>query len=92
MSRQLDLDAESLLRCIREFRLSDDMFAQDSIELLKSSGIDFAKMEARGIDVSNFGELLMSSGIVLNEDVSKVLLVTCSAVLQCHTAQRHNAC
>ena len=54
----------------REFRLSDDMFAQDSIELLKQSGIDFAKMEARGIDVSNFGELLMSSGIVLNEDVS----------------------
>lgn len=46
------------------------MFAQDSIELLKQSGIDFAKMEARGIDVSNFGELLMSSGIVLNEDVS----------------------
>ena len=54
----------------REFRLADDMFAQDSIELLKQSGIDFAKMEARGIDVSNFGELLMSSGIVLNEDVS----------------------
>ena len=54
----------------REFKLSDDMFAQDSIELLKQSGIDFAKMEARGIDVSNFGELLMSSGIVLNEDVS----------------------
>ncbi|KAL3146335.1 CCR4-Not complex CAF1 ribonuclease subunit caf1 [Trebouxia sp. C0010 RCD-2024] len=54
---------------LREFKLSDDMFAQDSIELLKQSGIDFAKMEARGIDVSNFGELLMSSGIVLNEDV-----------------------
>lgn len=49
--------------------MADDMFAQDSIELLKQSGIDFAKMEARGIDVSNFGELLMSSGIVLNEDV-----------------------
>ena len=50
------------------------MFAQDSIELLKQSGIDFAKMEARGIDVSNFGELLMSSGIVLNEDVSHIKL------------------
>ena len=50
------------------------MFAQDSIELLKQSGIDFAKMEARGIDVSNFGELLMSSGIVLNEDVSHIEL------------------
>jgi hypothetical protein len=58
------------LSSCREFKLADDMFAQDSIELLKQSGIDFAKMEARGIDVSNFGELLMSSGIVLNEDVS----------------------
>lgn len=63
-------------RCwYREFRLADDMFAQDSIELLKQSGIDFAKMEARGIHVANFGELLMSSGIVLNEDVSTILLL-----------------
>lgn len=29
----------------REFRLSDDMYAQDSIELLKQSGIDFAQNE-----------------------------------------------
>lgn len=51
------------------FRLSDDVYAQDSIELLKQSGIDFAQNEARGIDVVRFGELLMSSGIVLNEEV-----------------------
>jgi hypothetical protein len=42
---------------------------QDSIELLKQSGIDFATTEARGVDVRHFGELLMSSGIVLNDDV-----------------------
>jgi len=53
----------------REFRLADDMYAQDSIELLKLSGINFAETEARGIDVHAFGELLMSSGIVLNEEV-----------------------
>ena len=46
------------------------MYAQDSIELLKNSGIDFACNEARGIDVLHFGELLMSSGIVLNDEVS----------------------
>lgn len=50
------------------------MYAQDSIELLKQSGIDFAQNEARGIDVHKFGELLMSSGIVLNEDVSSAWL------------------
>lgn len=53
----------------REFRLADDMYAQDSIELLKQSGIDFHEIEERGIDVQRFGELLMSSGIVLNDEV-----------------------
>jgi CCR4-NOT transcription complex subunit 7/8 len=51
------------------FKLSEDVYASDSIELLKQSGIDFAQNEARGIDVQHFGELLMSSGIVLNDDI-----------------------
>ncbi len=60
-----------LMCCVecREFKQSEDMFAQDSIELLKDSGIDFARNEAKGIEVHRFGEVLMSSGIVLNEDV-----------------------
>ena len=53
----------------REFSLSEDIYAQDSIELLKQSGIDFAKNEARGIHVERFGELLMTSGVVLNDEV-----------------------
>lgn len=65
--------ASGCLRC-REFRLSDDMYAQDSIELLKQSGIDFAQNETRGIDVRHFGELLTVSGVVLNEDVSAMQL------------------
>lgn len=48
---------------------SDDMFAEDSIELLKTSGIDFTKFDKFGIDVHYFGELMMMSGLVLNEDV-----------------------
>ena len=54
---------------LREFTLSEDMYAQDSIELLKQSGIDFAKNEAKRIQVERFGELLMTSGIVLNDEV-----------------------
>lgn len=54
----------------REFRLAGDMFAQDSIELLKQSGINFATNENRGIDVLNFGEVLMTSNIVLNDEAS----------------------
>ena len=48
---------------------SDDMYAQDSIELLTKSGIDFKKHEEYGIDVEHFGELLISSGFVLLDDV-----------------------
>ncbi|KAK4772092.1 hypothetical protein SAY86_013867 [Trapa natans] len=53
----------------REFNLGEDVFAAESIELLKQSGIDFEKNSQRGIDAMLFGELLMSSGIVLNDNV-----------------------
>jgi hypothetical protein len=48
------------------------MYAQDSIDLLSKSGIDFARHEEYGIDVEHFGELLMSSGLVLLDDVKWV--------------------
>lgn len=45
------------------------MYAQDSIDLLTRSGIEFEKNEELGIDVNDFGELLMSSGVVLNSNI-----------------------
>nr|WGT80120.1 CAF1 family ribonuclease [Chimonanthus praecox] len=56
----------------REFDVSSDVYAHDSIELLRQSGIDFEKNNLCGIDSLRFGELLMSSGIVLNEAVQWV--------------------
>lgn len=53
----------------REFNLNEDVFASDSIELLKQCGIDFRKNNEKGVDATRFGELLMSSGIVLNDSV-----------------------
>ncbi|XP_071733432.1 probable CCR4-associated factor 1 homolog 6 [Rutidosis leptorrhynchoides] len=53
----------------REFDVNDDVFANDSVELLKQSGMDFNKNIENGIDAMRFGELLMSSGIVLNDNV-----------------------
>ncbi|KAK8641115.1 hypothetical protein V6N13_010544 [Hibiscus sabdariffa] len=55
-----------------EFDISQDIFASDSIELLHQCGIDFKKNNEKGIDVKRFGELLMSSGIVLNDGVNWV--------------------
>lgn len=56
----------------REFNMGEDIFASDSIDLLQQCGIDFRKFNEKGIDVNRFGELLMSSGIVLNDNVSWV--------------------
>ncbi|XP_047941947.1 probable CCR4-associated factor 1 homolog 7 isoform X1 [Salvia hispanica] len=53
----------------REFNPNEDVAALESIELLRQSGIDFAKNTDKGIDALRFGELLMSSGIVLNGDM-----------------------
>ncbi|TNN51861.1 CCR4-NOT transcription complex subunit 7 [Liparis tanakae] len=48
-----------------KFNLTEDMYAQDSIELLSTSGIQFEKHEDEGIETLYFAELLMTSGVVL---------------------------
>lgn len=52
-----------------QFSLGEDMYAQDSIEILKQAGIDFDRHEAEGIDVNKFGELLVPSGLVLEPKI-----------------------
>ncbi|KAI4463810.1 ccr4-not transcription complex subunit [Holotrichia oblita] len=52
-----------------KFNLSEDMYAQDSIELLQNSGIQFKKHEEEGIEPLDFAELLMTSGIVLMDNI-----------------------
>lgn len=48
---------------------SEDMYAQDSIDLLQNSGIQFKKHEEDGIDPFEFAELLMTSGVVLMDNI-----------------------
>lgn len=55
-----------------KFSLEDDMFAQDSIDLLVNSGISFEDHASRGIDPQRFGEILMVSGLVLDDKVKWV--------------------
>lgn len=54
------------------FDLDGDMFAQDSIDLLTNSGISFQDHATHGIDPQLFGELLMVSGLVLDDRVKWV--------------------
>lgn len=53
----------------REFNVNEDVYAHDSIELLSQSGIDFKMNNEKGIDAYRFSQLLMTSGIVLNDNV-----------------------
>ncbi|XP_055312837.1 CCR4-NOT transcription complex subunit 7 isoform X2 [Sitodiplosis mosellana] len=52
-----------------KFNIQEDMYAQDSIDLLRNSGIQFNKHEEEGIDPMDFAELLMTSGIVLMDNI-----------------------
>ncbi|ORY87866.1 ribonuclease H-like domain-containing protein [Protomyces lactucae-debilis] len=51
------------------FSLNEDMYAGDSIALLKEAGIDFVKHQEHGITQQAFGELMISSGLVLAPEV-----------------------
>jgi CCR4-NOT transcription complex subunit 7/8 len=52
-----------------KFNLSEDMYAQDSIDLLSKCGIDFKQHEQQGMEASDFAELLIGSGVVLSDNV-----------------------
>ncbi|KAA8586509.1 hypothetical protein FQN60_000345 [Etheostoma spectabile] len=48
--------------------MTEDMYSQDSIDLLQNSGLQFKKHEEEGIETLYFAELLMTSGLVLCEN------------------------
>lgn len=52
-----------------KFEINKDMYAQESINLLQNSGIQFNKHISDGINPLHFAELLMTSGLVLMDNM-----------------------
>jgi len=53
-----------------KFDLNKDEYSQESITLLTNSGINFSNLENRGIPHDVFGEYMITSGLILNEDIN----------------------
>ena len=53
-----------------KFNLNEDLYAEDSIDLLRSSGLDFEKHSTEGLEPGDFAEMLLSSGLVLMDNVT----------------------
>ncbi|EJW03994.1 hypothetical protein EDEG_01727 [Edhazardia aedis USNM 41457] len=52
------------------FDLDKDMYSQESLDLLVKAEIDFDKHKSHGIDKEDFGEILITSGVVMNPNVT----------------------
>jgi CCR4-NOT transcription complex subunit 7/8 len=52
-----------------KFDLNSDQYSNESIALLCNSGIDFEKLQSNGIPPEIFGEYMMTSGLLLNEEL-----------------------
>ncbi|KAK2630080.1 hypothetical protein QTJ16_000900 [Diplocarpon rosae] len=51
------------------FSLEDDMYSEVSIDALRLAGVEFSRLQNEGILPEAFGALLMTSGLVCDEDV-----------------------
>ncbi len=52
-----------------DFSFKEDMFSEASVEASRQAGVNFERLETEGIDPFQFGALLVSSGMVCDEDV-----------------------
>lgn len=51
------------------FDIDSEMAGGEALELLRKAGLDFDRHKEQGIDQRRFGELLTTSGLVLNSDI-----------------------
>ncbi|KAG8891802.1 hypothetical protein FRB99_003347, partial [Tulasnella sp. 403] len=52
------------------FDLEEDMYAPDAVDVLRHASMDFARHQEMGIHPNDFAELLITSGLVLFDEVT----------------------
>jgi CCR4-NOT transcription complex subunit 7/8 len=52
-----------------KFSLNEDLYAPDAINLLQRAEVNFANFEQQGIELVDFAYLLLSSGLVMSNDI-----------------------
>ena len=55
-----------------KFNINSDIHSNESILMLSNCGIDFIKLKNNGIPYNLFAEYFISSGLVLNEDITYI--------------------
>lgn len=53
-----------------KWNVDNDTYADDSIKLLAYSGIDFEKLKRTGIELSDFAEAFIASGLPINDRIT----------------------
>ncbi|KAG8952878.1 hypothetical protein FRC04_003327 [Tulasnella sp. 424] len=55
-----------------QFDLEEDMYTPDAVDVLRHANTDFARHQELGINPNDFAELLITSGLVLYDDLTWV--------------------
>lgn len=55
-----------------KFNINKDTYSDKSIEILRKSGIDFNRLENEGIEMSDFAQMVYTSGLIMNPNVTYI--------------------
>ncbi len=55
-----------------KYNINNEIYSNESISILSNSGIDFINLKNKGIPYNLFSEYLITSGLILNEDITYI--------------------
>nr|VZI20672.1 unnamed protein product [Spirometra erinaceieuropaei] len=68
--RGQSVDLVSTVQFNLKWNVDNETHAADSIQLLELCGIDFEKLKMNGVELQEFAEAFLASGLALNENIT----------------------